>query len=255
MRSLETGLRCVVSMSGVACAGLGLAISGAAQASFVGYFVSSTETSYQGRDLIVYTLTARFDGPHDTVFRAYNLSAENPDWLAGFWHKDNHGDPATNGLLSQSFGTWDPTKTGSPTANRPLDSYLTIGSVARAGNTTRSDGNWLDDNNPEKSSWDRPTLPANGQLGWYNDDSDSGQGTVGNSPDVAPTDVRLAQFVLSAGHDQRTFSLCIKYGHEYSLSDDYQLVCSSFTLGNAIPGPGAAALMALAGICTPRRRR
>jgi len=78
-----------------------------AQASFVGFFVSSNQVSLGGNNLIVYTLTARFDESSDTVFRALDLHTENAAWLEGFWHKDNHGSPSTNGLLSQEFGTWN----------------------------------------------------------------------------------------------------------------------------------------------------
>lgn len=93
---------------------------------------------FRGHALVVYTLTARFNGPYDTVFSAFDLASEDPNALTGFWHKDNHGDPATNGILSQRYGTWDPTTTGSATANRPFDSYLTIGGIARPANTTRA---------------------------------------------------------------------------------------------------------------------
>ena len=90
-------------------------------------------------------------------------------------------------------------------------------------------------------------------IGWTNSDSDNGQGTVGNSAGVPTTDVRLAQFVLSEGEYARAFTICIKYGNEYSLSDDYQVVSGSFTLGT-VPGPGPVALLALGGLFTRRRR-
>lgn len=240
---------------GLGAAALVACVASTASASFVSFVVTSSNVTLDGQNLVVYTLAARFDGAHDTVFRAFDLSSDSASSFVGFWHKDIHGDPATNGMLSQAYGTWDPTKTGSSSANRPYDSYLTIGGIARSGNTTAFDGNWFDDQHPEKNSWDRPDLPSNGGLGWFNKDSDSGQGTVGNSPNLPTTDVRLGQFVLSEGHTERTFSLSLKWGHEYSLSDDCQYSTSTFSLGNGIPAPGAVALLAVAGLWTPRRRR
>ena len=243
----------VLNLGSALAAIAAVSASATSSASFVGYFVSSYNTSSGGHALVVYTLTARFNGPYDTVFSAFDLASEDPNALTGFWHKDNHGDPATNGILSQRYGTWDPTTTGSATANRPFDSYLTIGGIARPANTTRANSQWFDGGNPETRGWSRPDLPANGMIGWTNSDSDNGQGTVGNSAGVPTTDVRLAQFVLSEGEYARAFTICIKYGNEYSLSDDYQVVSGSFTLGT-VPGPGPVALLAIGGLFARRRR-
>lgn len=237
-----------------------------AQASFVGFFVSSNQVSLGGNNLVVYTLTARFNDSNDTVFRALDLYTENAAWLEGFWHKDNHGNPATNGLLSQEFGTWNPRRTGSAAANRPYDSYLTIGGIARSGNVTQVEGAWFDGNKNTPRVWDQADLPMGNGFSWYNDESSSiylgdevAQGRVGNSPGVAPTDVRLGQFVLSEGHETRTFSMSILYRSGYSLADDdeydFETASGTFTLGNPIPGPGALALTAIAGLLAPRRRR
>ncbi len=239
--------------------GFGLmALSTSAHAGFVGYFVSSTNVTADpalgGPALVVYTLTARFTGSHDAVSRAFNLTTADPDNLLGFWHKDLHGDPATNGLLSQRYGTWDPTKTGSAALNRPFDSYLTIGGIAQADNSTEPISDWLDGGHQSSRGWSRPDLPDNGMLGWFNSEDENSQGTVGHSPGVAPTDVRLGQFVLSAGHAARTFDLTIRYGHEHSLSDDEYSATSTFTLG-AVPAPSAVGLLALAGLGVARRRR
>lgn len=237
-----------------------------AQASFVGFFVSSNQVSLGGNNLIVYTLTARFDQSSDTVFRALDLYTENPAWLEGFWHKDNHGNPSTNGLLSQEFGTWNPRRTGSVLANRPYDSYLTIGGIARPSNVTQVEGAWFDGNKNTPRVWDQANLPMGNGFSWYNEESSSvylgdeiAQGRVGNSPGVAPTDVRLGQFVLSEGHEARTFSMSILYRSGYSLFDDneygLETGSGSFTLANPIPGPGALALTAIACLLTRSRRR
>ncbi len=236
------------------------------QASFVGFFVSSNQVSLGGNNLIVYTLTARFDESSDTVFRALDLYTENAAWLEGFWHKDNHGNPATNGLLSQEFGTWNPRRTGSVTANRPYDSYLTIGGIARPSNVTQVEGAWFDGNKNTPRVWDQADLPMGNGFSWYNEESSSvylgdeiAQGRAGNSPGVAPTDVRLGQFVLSEGHEARTFSMSIMYRSGYSLSDDdeygFETGSGTFTLGDPIPGPSALALSAIAGLLSRSRRR
>ena len=237
-----------------------------AHASFVGYFVSSTETSLDGINLTVYTLTARFDGSSDTVYRALDLFTENPASLEGFWHKDIHGDVLTNGALSQEFGTWNPRRTGSNAENRPYDSYLTIGGIARSSNVTQVEGAWFDGNKNTPRVWDQATLPMGNGFSWYNDESSSvflgdevAQGRVGNSPGVAATDVRLGQFVLSQGHEARTFSMSIMYRSGYSLSDDeqygYQVGSGTFTLGNPVPTPGALVLTVVAGVIGASRRR
>lgn len=246
MRNIGFGLSAAVAAAVVAQG---------ASASFVSFVVTSSSTTLDGQNLVVYTLAARFDGAHDTVFRAFDLSSDSAASFIGFWHKDNHGNPATNGVLSQDYGTWDPSRTGSTSANRPYDSYLTIGGIARSGNTTAFDGNWFDDSHPEKGNWNRPDLPAGGGIGWFNKDSDSGQGTVGNSPNLPLTDVRLGQFVLSADHEERNFTLSIKWGHEYALTDDCQYTTSSFALGSGIPTPGAIGLLGLAGLVLRGRRR
>lgn len=250
----------------LAATGAVLSWASPAHASFVGYFVSSTEASLNGNNLIVYTLTARFDGPSDTVYRALDLFTENSASLEGFWHKDNHGDVLTNGVLSQEFGTWNPRRTGSNSENRPYDSYLTIGGIARASNVTQVEGAWFDGSKNTPRVWDHATLPMGNGFSWYTDESSSvflgdevAQGRVGNSPDVAATDVRLGQFVLSQGHEARTFSMSILFRGGYSLSDDeqygYQVGSGSFTLGDPVPAPGAFVLALAAGvICSSRRR-
>ena len=237
-----------------------------AHASFVGYSVSSTQTSLDGNDLVVYTLTARFDGSSDTVYRALDLFTENSAWLEGFWHKDNHGDVLTNGVLSQEFGTWNPRRTGSNSANRPYDSYLTIGGIARQSNVTQVEGAWFDGSKNTPRMWDQAHLPMGNGFSWYNEESSSvylgdevAQGKVGNSPGVPGTDVRLGQFVLSSGHEARTFSMSILYRSGYSLSDDeqygYQIASGSFTLGDPVPAPGALVLTLVAGLISSSRRR
>ena len=59
----------------------------AVDASFVRSVVTAVNRSLGGVQLTVYTLAARFDGPSDTVYRAYGLVPAQAGWLGGFWHK------------------------------------------------------------------------------------------------------------------------------------------------------------------------
>lgn len=257
------GTRSCAAFAASSCFLLGASV---AHASFVGFFVSANEASLDGNNLVVYTLTARFDDSTATVYRALDLFTENSAWLEGFWHKDNHNDVLTNGVLSQEYGTWNPRRTGSNSLNRPYDSYLTIGGIARQSNVTQVEGAWFDGNKNTPRVWDQASLPMGNGFSWYNDESSSvylgdevAQGRVGSSPGVAATDVRLGQFVLSEGHEARTFSMSILYRNGYSLSDDeeygYQVGSGSFTLGEPVPAPGAVVLTIVAGLIGRSRRR
>jgi hypothetical protein len=123
--------------TGLLAAVAGLAVSTMASATFTGYVVTSTNVTNSGQNLTVYTLWARFNGPTDTVLNAYNFAAVGGSALGGFWHKDNAS--YNSGVLQQEFGTWSPGQTGNATANRPFDSYLTIGNQAVGTNPTQAD--------------------------------------------------------------------------------------------------------------------
>ena len=232
-----------------------------AHASFVSYVVTSTSATVNGQSLLVYTLAARFDGPNDTVFRAFDLTASNSAWFQGFWHKDSMSDDFTEAPLSQANGTWDPRRTGSATLNRPYDSYLVIGGIANSNNTTVDQTDDIVSASFLSAGWDRPALPSNTDFEWLNQQPGNLQGRVGNSPGLAATDVRLGQFVLSAGHEARTFSLSLAYTIGQTLDTnpdgqyDFQYATDTFTLGTPIPAPGVGALAALAGAMLGRGRR
>lgn len=232
-----------------------LAFVGAASASaaFVGFFVSSSNTSLNGQDFTVYTLTARFDGTADTVERAFNLAALSDECLNGYWHKDNSSAQDSAGSLSQQYGSWDPTQCGSTTLNRPYDSYLTVGGIARIANSSAAENTWFDGGNADARGWSRPDLPNNGALAWTDATSTSGQGRVGNSLYVASTDVRMGQFVLSAGHTYRELSLSINYND--GMGGSTQTATGTFGFGTPVPTPGAIALLTMASFMTRSRRR
>ena len=226
--------------------------AGSASAAFVGFFVSAADVTHQGHDLKAYTLTARFDGAADTVERAFNLTSLTADGLTGYWHKDNSSAEDSQGTLSQDFGSWDPTQCGSPELNRPYDSYLTVGGIARVANTSASDASWFTGGNADERGWARPDLPDNGVLAWLNDTPANAQGRVGNSIYVPSTDVRLGQFVLSAGHTFRELGLSIAYTD--GMGGSMQFASGSFTFGT-VPTPGAIALLTMATFVVSRRRR
>ena len=116
---------------------LAAAVTSVSSANFVSYVVTKTSTTNSGVALDVYTLWARFDGPTDTILNAFNFN--RVDGSAGnmFYHKDNAS--YNSGVLQQEFGTWSPGQTGNATANRPFDSYLTIGNQAVGTNPTQAD--------------------------------------------------------------------------------------------------------------------
>jgi hypothetical protein len=228
--------------TGLIAAIAGLTVSTMASATFTSYVVTSSNTTNSGQNLTVYTLWARFNGATDTVLNAFNLAKVGSSSLTGFWHKDNAS--YNSGVLSQSFGTWNPSQTGSNTANRPFDSYLTIGGVASGTNSSNADPSW-----PAPASWNVPGLPGNGTIGWFNSNPPNLQGRVGQ-PNNTATDVRLGQFVLSQGDTAaRTYSLTIGY------NDGVQGSAVQFGSGNfSLPAPGAVALLGLAGLAGRRRR-
>jgi hypothetical protein len=225
----------------------GLAVAGSASATFVDYVVTSTNTTNSGQSLTVYTLWGRFNGPTDTILNAFNLGAVGGSSLSGFWHKDLAS--YNSNVLMQEYGTWNPSQTGSAAANRPFDSYLTIGNQALGTNTTNADPSWVSGGNADARSWARPDLPNNGTLGWFNSNPPNNQGRVGNTGNTA-TDVRLGQFVLSFGDSAtRTYTLTIGYNNGVAGSA-VQFATSTFSL----PAPCAVALIGLAGLVGRRRR-
>ena len=117
------------------------ATSDRCEATVTTFVVTSTTVNHTGAgaqgSFVVYTLWARCNGPTDTVLNAFSFYPVCGSSLDGFWHKDNTS--YNTSTLMQEFGTWNPSQTGSATLNRPFDSYLTIGNIATATNTTNAD--------------------------------------------------------------------------------------------------------------------
>ena len=224
-----------------------VSIAPLAAASFTGFIVTSANVNTISQSLTVYNVFARFNGPTDTLLNAFNFGGVGGANMAGFWHKDNAY--YNSGVLMQDYGTWNPSQTGSATANRPYDSYLTIGAQATPTNTSNADPSWVTGGNADSRSWNRPDLPNNGTLGWFNSNPPNLQGRVGTAPNTA-TDVRIGQFVLSAGDMSHTlYTLTLGYNDGVPGSA-VQFATSTFSL----PTPGAVALLGLAGLAGRRRR-
>jgi hypothetical protein len=233
-------------------AGLGLAVSGVASAAFTGYTVVATNVTNSGQNLTRYELFANFDGPTDTVLNVFNLalvSTNEADGYAGFWHKDTSS--GNSGVLSQQYGTWAPQAVGNATANRPFDSFLLIGGNPTGTNTTNADPSWNSGGSGShagnSNGWTRADLVNNGQLGWFNSSPPNLQGRVGTAPNTA-TLVKIGQFMLSAGHEVRTYTLTAGYNNGAGGSVQF------FTGNFVLPAPGAIALLGLAGFARRRSR-
>ena len=230
--------------NGMIVAIIGLGVTGMASATWTDFYVTKTQTSNSGINLDVYQLFARFNGPTDTVLNAFNLDRTTSSGiLNGFYHKDNF--TGNDGVLTTSFGSWAPSLTGSAAANRPFDSYLTVGGLPTAANGTSADPSW---GNP--LSWGRPDIPSGQQCGWFAPGG-SIAGRVGQAGNTANS-VILGQFVIGRDVNAGTFNISIGYNSGVP-NTPVQFADGTFVLG-AIPAPGAIALLGLAGL-TGRRRR
>lgn len=217
------------------------AVASSASATFVEYVVTKTSTSNSGVALDVYTVWARFNGATDTVLNAFNFNRVDGTATNMFYHKDNaYGN---SGVLGKTAGTWNPSQTGPAAANRPFDSFLTIGGNATPTNSTNADPSW-----PSPDSWNRPDVPTGLNVGWFNSNPPNLQGRVGSAGNTA-TDVRLGQFVVDAGANGGTWNLRIGYNSGIA-GAPVQFAESTFNL----PAPGALALLGLAGLAGRRRR-
>ncbi|MCE2863950.1 MAG: hypothetical protein LW690_16045 [Opitutaceae bacterium] len=232
-----------------------LAATSAASATMTEWSVVSTAVTSGGISLVRYEVFATFNGPTDTLLNVFNFGAVpagggSEDWYGGFWHKDN--SDYNGGVLSQQYGTWAPQLTGSITLNRPFDSFLLIGGNPGGTNTTNADPSWnsggTGSHTGNASGWSRADLVNNGQLGWFNSSPPNLQGRVGTAPNTA-TQVKIGQFMLSSGHEARTYTLTAGYNN--GAGGGVQFFTGQFTL---VPAPGAIALLGLAGLAGRRRR-
>ena len=233
----------------------GLAVAGSASAAFVSFVVVSTQVTTGGVLLDQHKVYARFNGATDTLLNVFNfkyLGGSNAaDAYAQFYHKDN--SDYNGGVLSQTYGTWAPTLTGSATLNRPYDSFLTIGGTATATNTSNADPSWNSGGSGSHAGgalgWNRADLLDNGTMGWFNSSPPNFQGRVGVAPNTA-TDVLIGQFVVDRGGNWGNWELTLGYNDGVAGSPVAFATSTFFP----VPAPGALALLGLAGFAGRRRR-
>jgi hypothetical protein len=239
-------------MKSVMIAAATLAATSAASATLTQWSVVSTAVSNSGQNMIRYEVFATFNGATDTLLNVFNFGAVGSgqqDWYGGFWHKDN--SDYNGGVLSQTYGTWAPQLTGSSMQNRPFDSFLLIGGNPAGTNSSNADPSWNSGGTGahvgSSIGWSRADLVNNGTLGWFNSSPPNLQGRVGTAPNTA-TQVKIGQFMLSAGHEIRTYTLTAGYNNGAGGSVQF------FTGNFVLPAPGAIALLGLAGLAGRRRR-
>jgi len=239
-------------MKSVMIAAATLAATSAASATLTQWSVVQTAVSNSGQNMIRYEVFATFNGATDTLLNVFNFGAVGSgaeDWYGGFWHKDN--SDYNGGVLSQQYGTWAPQLTGSATLNRPFDSFLLIGGNPAGTNSSNADPSWNSGGTGahvgSSIGWSRADLVNNGTLGWFNSSPPNLQGRVGTAPNTA-TQVKIGQFMLSAGHETRTYTLTAGYNNGAGGSVQF------FTGNFVLPAPGAIALLGLAGLAGRRRR-
>ncbi|MEY5060947.1 MAG: hypothetical protein RIS45_868, partial [Planctomycetota bacterium] len=188
------------------------------EATLTQYVVVKTQVTSGGVLLDQYRVFARFNGVTDTLLNGFNFSYQGgatvADPYAGFYHKDNSS--YNGGVLSKQYGTWSPSLTGSPTLNRPFDSYLIIGGEATATNTSNADPSWNSGGTPPHAGsplgWNRPDVVNNNVAGWFNSSPPNLQGRVGVAPNTS-TDVLIAQFVVDRDVSLGTWSFRTAYNN------------------------------------------
>ncbi len=199
-----------------------LAIAGGtatASAAFTGFSVD-----YVGVNggVQVYWLVANFSQSDDVIIGLNNFQLVQGS-MSGIVHSDNTG--------LQSGAAWDPTHTIGAQVGR--DSFVTINGVTGANSVTM-----LDD-------FGSAAGIADG-AGWYSSGPLSAVG--------ATYRVRIAQFAGNfANGNGFLASLEINYRDSMNSSSTMSGF-GTFLVGSAVPGPGALALVALAGLGRSRRR-
>ena len=199
-----------------------LAIAGGtatASAAFTGFSFTFAGTSGGAQ---VYWVFANFNQADDVIVSLDDFELIEGS-MSGIAHIDNSG--------LQGGAAWDPRHTlGSQVSN---DSFVTINGVTGSSSVTM-----LDDFGSARGI-------ANG-AGWYSSGPLSAVGTTNS--------VRIAQFAgnFAAGNG---FLAGLEINYRDSMNSSNTISgFGTFLIGSAVPGPGALALVALAGLTRSRRR-
>ncbi|MFM7052438.1 MAG: hypothetical protein ACKOYN_09950 [Planctomycetota bacterium] len=212
-----------------------LAVSGAASAAFTGYSVVRTVEGAYAR----HVLYANFSGASDTVLNAFHFNRAAGSGSPVFVHNDAIG--SGNSTVA---GTWNPQFVLVPGS---LDSYVCIGGGEgfASGNSTNADPDW------GAAGFNQAQVPflaagtTTAGAGWFNGNPPNNQGLQSGGK------VKLGQFVVAAADAQST--LFLKIGYNTGPNTSVVFGEGTFQL-NAIPAPGAVALLGLAGLAGRRRR-
>ena len=184
--------------TGIIAAFAGLAVAGAAQATFTGFTVTSTVSG----GLTKYQLFGNFNGATDTVLNAFHLNKT----VGGGSPVFHHNDALTGGVDSTVAGTWNPQFVTVPGA---FDSYVCIGGGEglASGNSTNADPDW------GGAGWNVAQIPFIGAPGnttngpgWFNSNPPNLQGRVNGAGQV-----RVGQFVRAATDGPVTLFLKVGY--------------------------------------------
>ncbi len=181
-----------------------------ARADFISVRVRWTPRSNAGVNYLRWTISAQFSGPTDTVLWVSNLSL--PAGGSGApAHADTLALAQAGAVPTNLAGTWNPRAVLADAGLAGLDSYVTIGGVASPTNTTQADPQWTSGGNADARGWDRPDLPSNGLIGWFNANPQNLQGRVGNSPGLESYEVRLLEVTYACSTAMPFQSFTIAY--------------------------------------------
>lgn len=193
--------------------------SATASAAFTGF---SVQFAGVNGGVQVYNVFAEFNQSDDVVVNFNNFQLLEGT-MAGVAHSDNTG--------LQSGTAWDPRHTIGAQVGR--DSFVTINGVTGSSSVT------------QLNNFGSGVGIQNG-AGWSSTGALSAVGSTNR--------VRIAQFAGQFGNGNG-FLASLNITYRDTLNSTANLTGSAtFLIGNAVPGPGALALVALAGLGRSRRR-
>lgn len=221
-------------MSAALAAALAAAsIASESQGAFVGLALHWTPVTIGGVNFLRWTIAAQFDGPTDTVLAVTDLATTGGPASYSV-HADAIAVAAGGAVPTNIAGTWNPRAVLSDAGLAAADSYVTIGGVAGSGNSTQPDADWLAGGDADLRGWDRPDLPNNGAIGWFNAAPSNLQGRVGNSPGLASHEVRLMEVTRLCGFGLPIVAVTLSYT-DGQPGSAVQVATAGIPLGGAPP--------------------